>query len=121
MNINLEQNTIMKNFNVNTDELDIQFACPQCGEQVSIHIPAEDMPSPNYFEDTAERSENSEELDVECEVCGLSFTIEVYKNMYEGNVQITYTDEDGHTQEIEDDDIELTEYDSPEEDDEDEF
>ncbi len=111
----------MKNFNVNTDELDIQFTCPQCEEQVALHVSAEDMPSPNYYEDTAERSENCEEFDVECEACGMSFTVEVYKNMHEGNVQVTYTDEDGHLHELEDDDIELTEYDSPEDDDDEEF
>ena len=111
----------MKNFNVNTSELEIQFPCPKCEEMVSLYVSAEDMPSPNFFEDTAERSENCEELDVECEVCGLSLTIEVYKNMYEGNVQVTYTDEDGHLHELEDDDIELTEYDSPEDDDDEEF
>lgn len=40
--------------------------------------------------------------------------------MYEGNVQVTYTDEDRHLHEIDDEDIELTEYESPEEDDGDE-
>ena len=107
----------MKNFNVNTKELEIQFTCPICEKPVSQNISAEDMPSPNYYEDTAERSENCEEFEEVCGACGMSFMIEVYKNIYEGNVQVTYTDEDGNVQEIEDDDIELTEYDSPEEED----
>ena len=100
---------VMKTFNVNTDQLIVKFPCPQCDciiEQDCSDI----IPTPIWTEEHASDSENCDSVDVECSECGQQFTIEVYMNIYEGNVRITYFDENGNEHEIDDDDIELEEY-----------
>ena len=102
----------MKNFNVNTDQLIIKFTCPICGETVEADV-SESIPMPDWGAEHASDSENVDSMEIECPECGMQFTIEVFKNIYEGNVRIAYYDEDGQEQEIDDEDIELEESESP--------
>lgn len=102
----------MKTFNVNSDQLIVRFTCPKCGNLIEEDV-SDIIPVPNWGEEHASDSENSDSMEIECPECGMQFTIEVYKNIYEGNVQIAYCDKDGQEQEIDDDDIELEESESP--------
>ena len=97
----------MKSFNVNTNELTVSFPCPFCGETIVADV-SDAIPEPDWGAETASGSESSDSMEIECEECGAQFTIEIFKNIYEGNIRITYVDKDGHEQEI-DDDIELEE------------
>ena len=65
----------------------MKFPCPQCDciiEQDSSDI----IPTPNRTEEHASDSENCNFMNVECTECEKQFTIEVYMNIYEGNVRL---------------------------------
>ena len=98
----------MKSFNVNTTQLIVRFTCPECNHTIEADV-SSSIPEPNMESDTAHESENCEEEELYCEGCNTSFTIEMYKNYYEGNVRITYFDRNEDLQEINDDDIDLEE------------
>ena len=102
----------MKNFNVNIEQLIVKFTCPICGDTIEKDV-TESIPVPDWSAEHATDSENSDSTVVVCESCGKEFTIEIFKNIYEGNVRIAYYDEDGQEQEIDDADIELEESESP--------
>lgn len=101
----------MKNFNVNTDQLIVKFTCPICGDTIEKDV-TESIPVPDWSAEHATDSENSDSTDVVCESCGKEFTIEIFKNIYEGNVQVSYYDTYNIWHEI--DDVELEEYESSE-------
>lgn len=79
----------MTSFNFNTTELVVSFDCPLCGKTITEDV-SNLIPEPNMLADTAEESERNESREVECDVCGARFAIEVFKNMNEGNVEVTY-------------------------------
>ena len=79
----------MKSFNFNTTKLIVSFECPVCKKTIMEDV-SDLIPEPNMLADTAEESERNESREIECDVCGARFTIEVYKNMNEGNVEVTY-------------------------------
>lgn len=88
----------MKTYNVNATSLIIRFTDEE--ENVVEHEVIE-LPCPNYMGDTAENSENSTEEYVEDD--NIRYKIELYANIYEGNVAI-YNDDTN--EEIEDFEIE---------------
>lgn len=83
-------------FNTNAETISLRFICPYCGQEETTY--SFDVPVPNSEADNVEESENSSEETYTCTVCERTFTIDIYNNMYEGNVFIT--DEDGNEIEI---------------------
>lgn len=79
----------MKSFNFNTTKLIVSFECPVCKKTISEDVSAY-IPEPDMGANTAEKSERNQSVDIECDICGAKFTIEVYKNMNEGNVEVYY-------------------------------
>lgn len=100
--------SIMKSFDVNTNQLIVKFPCPNCDATVEVDV-SEIIPCCNISGKNVSDSENSDVSEVECEECGAAFTIEVYKNYVEGNVEVTYHDAEGNSCAIDEDDIELDE------------
>ena len=76
----------MKNFNVNTQKLTIVVTCPNCRKSWEETI--YEIPEPNMSADNVADSENSTEVEIECPECGKTLTVELYNNIYEGNVEI---------------------------------
>lgn len=47
------------------------------------------IPSPNWAGDTAASSENYDDVDLYCEHCGHSFTMDIFVNIMDGEIVIT--------------------------------
>jgi len=81
----------MKNFSVMAESIIIKFDCNQCGceiEETLDELPVADMSADNVAE-----SENSDQVEVICPECDREYTIDLYRNMYEGNVEIEGVDD----------------------------
>ena len=79
----------MKTFNASADSLFVRFYCPICGELIEADL-SDIIPYPYMSTESESDDDNSEVMIRECEDCGATFTIEVYRNFFEGKVSITY-------------------------------
>lgn len=91
----------MKKFSKSASVINVSFTCPICGADVELEI--EDLPVPDMSADNVPDSENSDDYDVACDTCAQDFRVEVYVNMYEGNVAVY----DSNNDEIYDVDVEV--------------
>lgn len=87
--------------------ISLRFDCPRCGQQVCYQ--AENLPSPNWDGDTVESSQEMDTQEFQCDSCGHDFEVDLYANIYYGELCVH---ESGELKEIEN--IEITE--EPEED-----
>lgn len=77
----------MTDFDQFADGATITFMCPHCHQDTSYYL--NDIPSPDWTGDTAASTENYDDDNFCCEHCGRVFSIDIFVNMYEGNVVIT--------------------------------
>lgn len=89
----------MKDYNCFADSLTIKFECPHCGNEVVYDI--DYLPSPDWGADRASDSENSDDDYFACESCGQEFCIDIYVNIYEGNIVVTNADSNEEIEPIE--------------------
>lgn len=77
----------MESFNSMVDGITISFKCPYCGNEVQYEIGY--LPSPDWGADTAADSENSDDENICCDQCGHNYCVDIFMNIYEGNVVVT--------------------------------
>ena len=81
----------MEQFDINAEQITITFMC-HCGEPLTITING--LPSANMYAENVSDSQNSEEHSIVCPQCGRCYTITVYVDMNEGNVEVKDDDDD---------------------------
>lgn len=77
----------MTSFNSMVDAITISFECPHCKNQIEYDV--EQLPSPDWGADTAAESENSDDEYFSCGHCGHEYCVDLFMNIYEGNVVVT--------------------------------
>lgn len=77
----------MKSFDSTVDAITISFECPYCGNDVQHEMGY--LPIPDWGADTAAESENSDDEDICCDNCGHEYCVDVFMNIYEGNIIVT--------------------------------
>lgn len=77
----------MKSFDSMVDGITISFKCPYCGSNVQHEMGY--LPSPDWGADTAAESENSDDEDICCDKCGHEYCVDIFMNIYEGNIIVT--------------------------------
>ena len=76
----------MQTFNPTASSIDIQFTCPTCGTEIEETI--DEIPFANMESETIRESQNSDEQEIVCPECGVTFTAHIYVNQVEGNIEI---------------------------------
>ncbi len=69
------------------DCIKIKFECPHCHQETSYLL--EEIPSPDWTGDTAASTENYDDDNFCCEHCGREFSIDIFVNMYDGEIVVT--------------------------------
>jgi hypothetical protein len=69
------------------DAITIVFDCPHCKNHIEYDV--EQLPSPDWGAETAADSENSDDVDIYCDSCGHEYCLDIFMNIYEGNVVVT--------------------------------
>ena len=76
----------MQTFNPTASSIDIQFTCPNCGTEIEETI--DEIPFADMESETIMGSQNSDEQEIICPECGVTFTVHIYVNHAEGNIEI---------------------------------
>lgn len=66
--------------------INVEFNCPNCNQTITHQI--DGLPSPNWDGDTIETSQREESYDFACKHCNLPFEIDVFANIYYGELRV---------------------------------
>lgn len=78
----------------------IEFDCPRCRHQIRQVI--SELPSPNWEGDTVDTSQEVDSEEFQCDNCGQNFEVELFANIYYGELLVRKTDD---WKEVEDIDV----------------
>ena len=84
----------MAKFPVTSEKVTIKFLCPKCNADITYDItdiPHPNLSAKNVAESTVHRDD--EIISCHCE-CNAKFAVKVYRDMYDGHIQVIHNEEE---------------------------